>query len=165
MTMDGAAESEPVADRQFTITRVYDAPARLVFLAHSRPEHVRRWFGPKGWPISKCEMDFREGGEFHFQMTSDEGEAGPPFGGTYREIVPNRRIVYDNGFEAPGSPRFHVTVLFEEFDGRTTLTVTTLFDSVAMKDEYLGVGMAEGMQSGFDQLADVVEDLKAWELK
>ena len=160
-----SSAGEPVADREFIITRVFDAPARLVFLAHSKPEHVRRWFGPKGWPISKCEMDFRVGGEFHFQMTSDEGEAGPPFGGTYREIEPNRKIVYDNGFEAPGSGRMLVTVLFEEFGGRTHLTVSTVFDSVAMKEEYLGVGMAEGMQSGFDQLADVVEDLKAWELK
>ena len=157
--------AEPLADRQFTIERVYDAPARLLFLAHSKPEHISRWFGPKGWPISKCEMDFREGGEFHFQMTSDEGEVGPPFGGTYLEIVPNGKIVYDNGFEAPGSGRFHVTVLFEEFDGRTTLTVTTVFESIAMKDEYLGLGMAEGMQSGFDQLVDVVEDLKSWETK
>jgi uncharacterized protein YndB with AHSA1/START domain len=166
MIMDILAKTaEPVAERQFTIERVYDAPARLLFLAHSKPEHVSRWFGPKGWPISKCEMDFREGGEFHFQMTSDEGEAGPPFGGTYLEIVQDRKIVYDNGFEAPGSPRFHVTVLFEEFDGRTTLTVTTVFESIAIRDEYLGLGMAEGMQSGFDQLVDVVEDLKAWELK
>ena len=76
--MDVQANKESVADRQFTITRVYDAPARLLFLAHSKPEHVRRWFGPKGWPISKCEMDFRVGGEFHMQMTSDEGELGPP---------------------------------------------------------------------------------------
>ena len=160
-----AATAEPIADRQFTIVRVYDAPARLLFLAHSKPEHVSRWFGPKGWPISKCEMDFRVGGEYHFQMTSDEGEVGPPFGGTYFEIVPDRKIVYDNGFEEPGSGRFHVTVLFEEFEGRTTLTVTTVFETIAMKDEYLGVGMAEGMQSGFDQLGEVVEDLKAWELK
>ena len=110
-------------------------------------------------------MDFRVGGEFHMQMTSEEGELGPPFGGTYLEIEPNRKIVYDNGFEAPGSGRFQVTVLFDEFGGRPTLTVTTVFDSIAMKDEYLGLGMAEGMQSGFDQLVDVVEDLKAWELK
>lgn len=164
--MEAKAETtEPVADREFTITREYDAPARPLFLAHSKPEHVRRWFGPKGWPISKCEMDFREGGEFHFQMTSDEGEVGPPFGGTYREIVPNRKIVYDNGFEAPGSGKMVVTVRFDEHNGRTTLTVSTVFESVAMKDEYLGLGMAEGMQSGFDQLIDVVEDLKAWESK
>lgn len=158
-------QTEPVADREFVIVREYDAPARLLFLAHSRPEHVRRWFGPKGWPISKCEMDFREGGEFHFQMTSVEGEIGPPFGGTYLEIVPNRKIVYDNAFEAPGSGKMVVTIHFDEHHGRTTLTVGTVFESVAMKDEYLGLGMAEGMQSGFDQLVDVVEDLKAWESK
>ena len=157
--------AETVADREFVITRVFDAPARLLFLAHSKPEHVRRWFGPKGWPISKCEMDFREGGAFHFQMTSDEGEVGPPFGGTYRAIVPNSKIVYDNGFEAPGSGRMLVTVLFDEFEGRTTVTVSTVFDTVAMKEDYLGLGMAEGMRSGHDQLEEVVEDLKALETK
>ena len=79
--------------------------------------------------------------------------------------VPGGRFWLSSGFEAPGSGRFQVTVLFEEFEGRTTLTVTTVFESVAMKEEYLGLGMAEGMQSGFDQLVEVVEDLKAWELK
>lgn len=151
---------EPVADRELIITRIFDAPASLLFLAYSKPEHVMKWFGPRGWPLTKCEMDFREGGEFHFQMTSTEGEIGPPFGGTYREIVPNRKIVYDNGFEAPGNGRMLVTVTFNEKDGRTTLTVSTVFDSVAMKNEYLGMGMEEGMNSGFDLLGELLADLK-----
>jgi uncharacterized protein YndB with AHSA1/START domain len=155
-----AQTNEPVKDREITITRVFDAPARIVFLAHSKPEHVIKWFGPRGWPLTKCEMDFRVGGEFHFQMTSTEGEVGPPFGGTYREIVPNKKIVYDNGFEAPGSGRMLFTVTFDEADGRTTLSINIVFDTVAMKEEYVGLGIVEGTNSGLDILEEVVAALR-----
>ncbi|MBL0372461.1 SRPBCC domain-containing protein [Rhizobium sp. KVB221] len=159
--MNISEKLEAVEDRELVITRVYDAPARLLFLAYSRPEHMMRWFGPKGWPLTKCEMDFRVGGEFHFAMTSSEGEAGPPFGGKYLEIIPNKKIKYDNGFEEPGNGRMLVTVLFEEQDGKTTLTVSTVFDTAAMKKEYIGLGIEEGMNSGFDNLEELVAELKA----
>ena len=48
------------ADRELVITRVYDAPARLLFQAWSKPEHLLKWFGPVGWPVTLCEVDFRE---------------------------------------------------------------------------------------------------------
>lgn len=150
-----------IDDRELVIVRVFDAPARLLFLAYSKSEHMIKWFGPKGWPLTKCEMDFRVGGEFHFSMTSTEGEAGPPFGGTYREIVPNRKIVYDNGFEAPGSPRMLHTVTFDEEDGKTTLTVHTLFESAGMKTEYVGMGFTEGTNSGLDNLGDLLVAMRA----
>lgn len=146
-------------DRQWTTTRVFDAPARLLFAAYSQPEHLMRWFGPVGWPLTLCEVDFRVGGRFRFAMTGPSGEQNTPFGGEYLRIEPDRRIVYDNGFETPGSPRMVHDVSFDEVGGRTTLTMVTTFETVTMKDEYLGVGMAEGTDSGFDQLADVVADL------
>jgi len=104
--------AESTADHEVVITRVYDAPARLLFEAYSKPEHIRHWFGPKGWPVTLCEMDFREGGRFRFAMTGPHGTRGRPFGGEYLEIVPNRKIVYDNGFETPGAERMIVTVTF-----------------------------------------------------
>lgn len=152
------------ADRDVTITRVFDAPARLLFEAYSKPEHVMKWFGPKGWPLTLCEMDFRVGGRFRFQMTGPDGQKNTPFGGEYLEIVPNRRIVYDNGFESPGAERMVVTVTYDEAaDGRTTLTIHTLFASVAMRDIHVGGGFVEGTNSGIDQLVDVVAELKAGE--
>lgn len=152
---------EAVADREVIITRVYDAPARLLYLAYSKPEHVVRWFGPKGWPLTKCEMDFRVGGEFHFQMTSSDGELGPPFGGKYLEIVPEKKLVYDTGFEAIDDGRFVVTVTFDEKHGKTTLTIRTVFDTIAMKQSYVAQGFVEGSNSGFDNLGDLVAELKA----
>jgi uncharacterized protein YndB with AHSA1/START domain len=158
--MDTSA-TEPDADRTLDIVRVFDAPARLLFAAYSRPEHVMKWFGPKGWPLTKCEMDFRVGGEFHFAMTGPNGEAGPPFGGTYREIVPHSRIVYDNGFEEMDDGRMLVTVTFDALDGKTTLTIATLFDSVARKQDYAARGYVEGTQSALDNMDELVAALEA----
>ncbi|NWK95078.1 polyketide cyclase [Sphingobium lactosutens] len=153
---------EPENVRAITITRLIDAPAHLVFAAHADPVHVKRWFGPVGWPLSTCEMDFRVGGRFHFQMTSDAGELGPPFGGTYLEIVPNLRIRYDNSFEAPGSPVMVTTLSFDEdAEGRTLLTHHTVFESQAVHDEYRGLGFEEGTGSSLDLLADEVREMVA----
>ena len=160
--MDARSQTtESVADRELVITRMFEAPARLLFLAYSRPEHMMKWFGPKEWPVTKCEMDFRVGGEFHFAMTGPEGEKGPPFGGTYHEIVPNKRIVYDNGFEAFDDGRMLVTVTFVEAGGRTTLTISTLFDSVARKESYTEQGYVVGTESSLDNMEELLAALKA----
>ena len=153
--------TEPVADREFVITRELDVPARFLFEAYSTREHIMKWFGPKGWPVTMCEMDFRVGGRFRMQMTGPEGQTNTPFGGEYLEIVPNRKIVFDNGFESPGAERMIMTVTFDEQDGKTTLTLHTLFGSVKMKNEHLGYGFEQGTSSGFDQLADVAAELQA----
>ena len=155
--------AEPDADRSVVITREFDAPARLLFEAWSKPEHLMKWFGPVGWPLTLCEVDFRVGGRWRFAMTGSNGVQNTPFGGTYLEIVPNRRIVFDNKFEAPGSQTMVMTVTFEEKNGRTKLIHHTLFESVAMKNEYVGLGIEEGINSGFDQLEDVVAGLQRQE--
>ena len=153
--------TESETDRQIIIIRHFDAPARILFLAHSKPEHVMKWFGPEGWPLTTCQMDFRVGGRYHFAMTGPGDEAGPPFGGEYLEIEPDRRIVYTNGFEAPGSPRFEVAITFEESGGKTTLTMVTTFETKAVRDEYVELGFKEGTNSGLDQLADLATRLAA----
>lgn len=152
---------EPVADRELVIVRRFDAPARLLFEAYSRPEHLMKWFGPVGWPLTLCEVDFRVGGRFRFAMTGPSGRQNTPFGGAYLEIVPDRKIVYDNGFESAGAERMIVTVSFEEADGVTTLTMHTLFSSAAAKQAHVDAGFVQGTNSGFDQLADLAARLAA----
>jgi uncharacterized protein YndB with AHSA1/START domain len=162
MSANDSAE-EPIADREVVIRRVFDTPARLLFEACSKPEHVAKWFGPKGWPITLCEMDFRKGGRFRFAMTGPDGQQNTPFGGEYLEIVPNQKIVYDNAFEEPGAEKMIVTMTYDENDGKTTLTIHTLFASVAMRNEHVQGGIEAGINSGLDQLVDVVADLRAKE--
>jgi uncharacterized protein YndB with AHSA1/START domain len=152
---------ESVADREVVITRVFDAPARLLFDANSKPEHVMKWYGPKGWPLTLCEMDFRTGGRLRYAMTGPDGKQKTPFGGEYLEIVPNRKIVYDNAPEVPGAAKMIVTMTFDEKDGKTMLTIHTLFASVDMKNQYVGMGFDRAYDSSLDQLADVVARMRA----
>jgi uncharacterized protein YndB with AHSA1/START domain len=153
--------AEPEADRELVIERTYDAPARLLFEAWRKPEHLMKWFGPVGWPLTLCEVDFRVGGKWRFAMTGASGKQNTPFGGTYLEIVPNKKIVFDNTFEAPGAETMIMTITFEEKGGRTKLTHHTLFGSVAMKAAHVGAGFVAGTNSGLDQLADVLAAMKA----
>lgn len=159
---------ETAEARTAAISRVMDVPAEYLFLAHSKPEHLMRWFGPVGYPVTHCECDFRVGGAWRMVMTGPDGMQGPPFGGTYLEITPHSRITYTNGFEDGTGGEMNLqnarrpmvmTVTFDETVGKTTLTVSILFASVAMKQEFLGVGMLEGIASGFDQLIDVAQGL------
>jgi uncharacterized protein YndB with AHSA1/START domain len=152
--------AEPAAGRELVITREFDAPARLLFKARSKREHIMKWFGPAGWPVTMCEMDFRVGGRWRMAMTGPSGEQNTPFGGTYLEIVPDRKIVFDNGFETPGAGRMIMTITFEENDGKTTLTHHTLFDSAAMKASHVGAGFVAGTNSGLDQLEGVVAAMR-----
>lgn len=152
-------------DHVATVTRLMDVPARYLFLAHSRPEYLMRWFGPVGYPVTFCEADFREGGAWRMQMTGPDGVPGPFFGGTYHQIVPHNRIVYDDGFEDPGAMglrhtgKMVFTVTFAEGGGQTTMTVAITYASAAMKAEYQAMGMLEGLASGLDQLAGVAAEL------
>ena len=93
-----AGAAEPEADRELTITRSFDAPARLLFEAWTTPEHIKKWFGPVGYPVTMCEMDFRKGGRWRAAMTGPSGTQQTPCGGEYLEIVPDQKIVFSIGF-------------------------------------------------------------------
>ena len=151
---------EPAAEREVVIRREFDAPARLLFEAYRNPEYLKRWLGPKGWPLTLCEMDFRKGGRFRFAMTGPDGIQGAPFGGEYLEIIPDRKIAYviDTYDEL-----MTVTLTYDEKDGKTTLTYHTLFGSVAMKNEHIGMGFEQGITSALDQLEDIVAEMRATE--
>ena len=150
---------EPVSERELTITRVFDAPARTLFLAYSKPEYLLRWFGPVGYPLSLCEMDFRVGGRYRFAMKGPDGTLMTPFGGEYLEILPGAKISYSNTMEHPGAETMIVTVTFAEHGSQTTLSIHTLFASIAQMKTHVRMGYEQGVGSGLTQLADVVSEL------
>lgn len=148
--------------RSIINVRELDAPPEIVFLAHSKPEHVKRWFGPKGWPLTLCEMDFRVGGQWRFAMTGPDGKQNPAFGGTYLEIVENAKIVFDNAFELPGADTMVMSTILEPLPGgRTRLISHTVFANLAMHATHIGAGFESGANSGLDQLEGVVAELRA----
>ncbi len=151
--------NESELERTVVIQRVFDVPVQFVYEAHTRPEHVLKWFGPSGFPLALCEMDFRVGGKYRFAMQNPRGELMTPFGGEYLEIEQDRKISYSNAFELPNAERMITTLLFEDQDGKTRLTVKTVFSSVNMKQNHLSAGFEAGVSSGLVQLRDVAAAL------
>ena len=99
------------SDREIMMTRVFDAPRRLVFEALSKPEHLLRWFGPHSCPIVSCEMDFRPGGAWRFILRGPDGKS-LGMRGVYREIARHERLVSTESFDDyPGEIAQHHDVL------------------------------------------------------
>jgi uncharacterized protein YndB with AHSA1/START domain len=137
------------SDLEITMARVFEAPRALVFEAHSKPEHVKHWWG-RGNPLD-CEMDFRPGGRYRFVEHAPDGE-DYAFRGEYREIVAPERIVQTFEFEGmPGHVAEETLVLTEE-SGKTTVTSTTRFASKEDRDGMLASGMEVGANESYDAL-------------
>lgn len=120
--------TERTSERERVTTRTFDAPARLVFDAWTRPELMKRWWVPKSVPMSlvSCEMDVRVGGRYRLTFETD-ATASMDFFGRYLEVIPNARLVWTN--EEGGEDGSTTTVTFEEKDGKTKVVVRELYPS------------------------------------
>lgn len=141
------------ADGMFVITRVFDAPRRLVLEAWTKPEHVKRWYGLRTLTMTVCEIDLRPGGAYRYVLRGPDG-TDYAFSGVYREIVPPARLVYTWGWEAMPGHEALETVTFDEHDGKTKLTTKTLFQTAADLEGWAKSGGKEGMAETLDRLAE-----------
>ncbi|MEO8588285.1 MAG: SRPBCC family protein [Flavobacteriales bacterium] len=141
------AEATATAQRTLVITRVFDAPPRLVFNAWSKPEQLVRWFGPNNFTVPACEQEFREGGTYRFCMHAPDGGDHWVWG-EYREISEYDRLVFTWVRQDDKSKPWVdnvVTLTFEEQDGKTVFTLHhALFDTPEFRDEHEG-GWSECM--------------------
>lgn len=147
------------SDREVVVTRTFDAPARLVFAAWSRPELFRKWWVPRsmGMTLRSCEMDVRTGGQYRLVFGDDP--ANPmAFYGRYLEVVPDERIVWTN--EEGGEAGSVTTATFEERDGKTLLVVSELYPTKEALDA-AGTGAQEAMHETFAQLDELLAGLSA----
>jgi len=139
------------SDREIVMTRIFDAPRDLVFEAHTSCEHMSRWWGPRRYQISSCQIDFRPGGAWRIVQRGPDGDEHG-FRGEFREIVRPERIVWT--FEYEGMPG-HIsvdTLTLEEEGGKTTLTAISVFDTAQERDGMLQSGMQEGAAETWDRL-------------
>lgn len=150
----GTAISLP-SDREIVITRTFNAPRELVFRAHTDPVLIPLWWGPRSTTTIVEQMDVRPGGAWRFVHRTDDGQEFR-FYGEFREVVPPERLVQTSEFDgAPG----HVvleTITFEEHEGRTTMMIVDLFESMQDRDAALQSGMESGMVESHDRLSDLV---------
>jgi uncharacterized protein YndB with AHSA1/START domain len=155
----GTATVTLPTDEQILITREFDAPKHLVYRAWTTPELVKQWWSGHQGEVTVAEIDLRVGGRWRYVMVTPEG-VEVAFHGTYREIVPNERIVTTQVFEgAPeGEPALNV-VTFTEVDGRTRLTLLVEVGSKEVRDMIIATGMEVGMQEQMDLLERVAASL------
>ena len=146
--------------REIVMTRVFDAPRRLVWEALTKPELIRRWlFEPPGWTMVACEEDLRVGGTFHWAWNGPDGKASMAMRGVYREVVPPERVVRTETFNFGCEPQAGeqlATIALTEQGGKTTLTLTVLFPSKEARDAMLASGMEHGVAAGYDRLDEML---------
>lgn len=148
-------------DTQILIERVFDAPKHLVYRACTEPDLIKRWWAGLRGEVTSVEADLRVGGRWRYVMVTNDG-AEVAFHGTYREIVPNERVVSTELFEFPGASEDDATVntvTFVERNGRTTLTTHVECHTRETRDAIISSGMEGGMQEAFDKLEDVARSL------
>jgi uncharacterized protein YndB with AHSA1/START domain len=150
---------ERKSERELVVTRSFNAPARLVFEAWTRPDLFKRWWAPKsaGMSLLSCEMDVRAGGGYRIEFGHPAWEQPMTFFGKYIEVTPDQRLVWTNEESANGAV---TTLTFEEKDGRTLLVLHELHGSKEALDEAI-VGMEGGMPEQFDQLDALLVTLGA----
>jgi uncharacterized protein YndB with AHSA1/START domain len=151
----GKLEITMPTDREVAMTRVFDAPRRLVFDAWTKPELIKRWLGVRaGWTMPVCEVDLRVGGAYRYVWRGPKGQ-DMGMGGVFREIVAPERIVATEKFDESWYPGEAVdTTVFVEKAGKTTVTTTVRYESKEARDGVLQTPMATGVAESYDKLAE-----------
>ncbi|MBU6427520.1 MAG: SRPBCC domain-containing protein [Cyanobacteria bacterium REEB65] len=142
----------PFREKTAEVTRVFDAPIRLVWEAWTRQEFLSRWFCPAAIEIAHCEVDFRPGGKFVLGYRLPDGTAFPPATSVFQEIVPLTRIVWTGSF--PGSPiedQIQTTVTFEDLGDKTRINVRQVLQ-VTPGTEMAAAGMQQGWEETLERL-------------
>jgi len=149
---------ERTSEREFVVTRTFDAPARLVYQAWTTPELLKQWWAPKsmGMSLLSCEADVRAGGSYRFVFGHGDSQT-MAFFGKYLEVTPPSRLVWTND-EGEGGQSV-TTVTFEEKGGKTLLVLHERHPSKEATDE--GIGFGEGLRETLGQLDELLVTLRA----
>jgi uncharacterized protein YndB with AHSA1/START domain len=165
--MDAKRESEPTSgdsrtavewksERELVVTRTFDAPARIVFEAWTKPELLKRWWAPKSFGLSflSCEADVRAGGAYRFVFGHAASEQPMEFFGRYIEVTPPSRLVWTS--DEGGEGGAVTTVTFEESGDETRVVMHDLYPSKEALDDAIASGSTGGFGETFEQLDELL---------
>lgn len=148
------------------IERTFDAPKKLVFEMFKDAKHLKNWWGPKGWELPVCKVDFRPGGVWHYCMKCVDKNQGQYFGmeswgkAVYKSITEPNQIVYTDFFsDAEGNsnenlPSTEVTTDFVEAGGKTKIISRGVYASAEALKTVMDMGMKEGITQTWDRLEE-----------
>ncbi|PLR91675.1 ATPase [Bacillus sp. T33-2] len=161
-----------VEDREMILERVFDAPRELVFKLHTDAEYLSRWWGPKGWILPVCNIDFRPGGVWHYCMRCIDEVQGDFYGhdswgkAVYKEIVAPERIVYVDYFTdaegnvAEGMPEAVITLTFTEHKGKAKMISRSRYETNDAVKSIIDMGAVQGMSETWDRLDHLLKQLQ-----
>lgn len=140
---------------QVRITREFDAPIEKVFRAHTDPDLLVRWLGPRDLDMRIDHFDCRTGGSYRYVNSRPGAQYG--FFGSFHEVRPNAQIVQTFTFEGVPAGVALEKVIFEDLgNGRTRLTTSSLVDSFADRDAFIASGMETGVVQGYEKLDELL---------
>ena len=144
--------------REQVITRILDAPRSLVFKLLSDPNHIEKWYGPKGFTNKVTKLDFRVAGEWRYIMQAPNGSRYKSKA-IYQEIIENEKIAYLEKEDSRNRP-VQVTLTFEDQGKAQTKLTLKMTVSVDDWDEKMFLGASQGYNQAFDRLEDYIASLK-----
>jgi uncharacterized protein YndB with AHSA1/START domain len=145
------------AANELRITRVYDAPVALVWAAWTQDEHVRHWWGPRGFSLTTHSKDVRPGGTWVYTMHGPDGKDWPNFT-RYHVVEPHAKLVYDHGATSEDArPMFRVTATFTDLGGKTELDMRMVMASAEEAAQARIFVKAAGGNGTWDRLAEFLE--------
>ena len=151
------------SDSEIVVSREFDAPRTLVYLAFTKPELVQKWLlGPPGWTMPICEIDLRVGGKYHYRWRSESEKQEFGFVGTFQKIDPNVRletIEEPEGIPTPG--KASISTSFTDVGQKTRVVYVMDFGTKAARDAAVATGMTDGMEMSFKLLDKLVGSLLA----
>lgn len=141
---------------EIRMTRVFDAPRRLLIRAMTEPDLIKRWLGNSRSPVVAVEVSLRVGGRYRYAFQRPDGQTFA-LAGEFLEISDNC-IAFTQGLEGQGD-EVPVRTTFKEAGGKTTMTVVMSFPSQEMRDFVLKTGMADGAGESYDNLAELLSEI------
>lgn len=169
---NSAMASKVENENVLVLERVFDAPRDLVFKMFKDPEHLKHWWGPRGWEVPFCTVDFRPGGVWRYCMKCVDPNQGQFFGmeswgkGVYKEIVEPETIVYVDYFtDADGNvnnamPSTECTLEFIDLGGKTKLVNRAEYVSAEALKAVMDMGMLQGITETWDRLEERLNEVK-----
>lgn len=142
------------SEQELVLTRVFDAPRKLVFEAWTDPKCVAVWWGPRNFTNPVCELDARPGGAIRIHMRAPDGTVYP-MTGIFQEVVEPERIVFTSAaLDDKGNPMFEVltTVTFAEQGGKTKLMMRARVIKVTPQAAPYIAGMEQGWTQSLERL-------------
>jgi uncharacterized protein YndB with AHSA1/START domain len=137
------------------ITREFDAPPEKVFRAHTDPELVAQWLGPRGYEMRIEHYNCHTGGSYRYVHLTQGNEFA--FHGCFHEVRPSELIVQTFTYEGQPDSVALERVTFEDLgNGRTRLSSTSLVDSFQDRDAFVAGGMEKGVREGYERLDELL---------